>query len=120
MHKTLAMTLLLGLSAGASTASAHHSAAEFDLSIRDHYISGIVKEFRVRNPHTRIVLEITDEKGTRDVEFEGHSRNNFYRAGWREDMVKVGDRITLNAAPMRDGSDGGYVLGVRTEDGDEF
>ncbi len=54
-------------------ARAHHSAARFDLTIRDHYVTGIVKEFKAANPHTKIVLEITDEKGTRDVEFEGHS-----------------------------------------------
>jgi hypothetical protein len=35
-------------------------------------------------------------------------------------MVKVGDRITLNAAPTRDGSDGGYALGVIASDGTKF
>ena len=32
------------------------------------------------NPHAKIVLEISDEKRTRDVEFEGRSRNRYYRA----------------------------------------
>ena len=98
----------------------HHSAARFDLSIRDNQVSGIVKVFEAANPHTKIVLEITDERGTRDVEFEGHSRNNYYRSGWRVGMVEPGDRITLIAAPTRDGSDGGYALGVITEDGVRF
>ena len=35
-------------------------------------------------------------------------------------MVQVGDKITLIAAPMRDGSDGGYALGVRLADGTQF
>jgi len=103
-----------------SFASAHHSAARFDLTIRDRMVSGIVKEFHPANPHTKIVLEITDEKGTRDVEFEGHSLNNYYRGGWRDGMVKVGDKITLNAAPTKDGSDGGYALGVIAADGTKF
>jgi hypothetical protein len=120
MKKTLAITLLFVLAPLPWPTEAHHSAAQFDLSIRDNYVTGIVKEFTVRNPHTRIILEVTDEKGTRDIEFEAHSRNNFYRSGWREGMVKVGDTIRLTAAPMRDGSDGGYVLGVRTADGTEF
>jgi hypothetical protein len=102
------------------SASAHHSAARFDLTIRDHYVTGVVKEWQAANPHTKIVLEITDEKGTRDVEFEGHSRNNYYRSGWREGMVKVGDKITLQAAPTKDGSDGGYALGVIAADGTKF
>ena len=103
-----------------AAAFAHHSAARFDLGIRDNEVSGIVKIFEVANPHTKIVLEITDDKGTRDVEFEGHSRNNYYRSGWRVGMVEPGDRVTLIAAPTRDGSDGGYALGVITEDGVRF
>jgi len=101
-------------------AQAHHSAARFDLTIRDHYVTGIVKEFHAANPHTKIVLEISDEKGTRDVEFEGHSLNNYYRGGWRDGLVKVGDKITLQAAPTKDGSDGGYALGVTAADGTKF
>jgi hypothetical protein len=101
-------------------AEAHHSAARFDLTIRDRTVTGIVKEFHIANPHTKIVLEITDEKGTRDVEFEGHSLNNYYRSGWREGLVKIGDKITLIAAPTRDGSDGGYALGVIAADGTRF
>jgi len=110
----------LVLAAPCWTASAHHSAARFDLTIRDRWVTGIVKEFSPANPHTKIVLTITDEKGTRDVEFEGHSLNNYYRGGWREGMVKVGDKISLNAAPTRDGSDGGYALGVIAADGTRF
>jgi hypothetical protein len=101
-------------------AHAHHSASRFDLSIRDNMVSGVVKEFTAANPHTKIVLEVTDEKGTRDIEFEGHSRNNYYRSGWRVGMVNPGDRITLIAAPTRDGSDGGYALGVIAADGTRF
>jgi hypothetical protein len=111
---------LITLAAVPWVAEAHHSAARFDLSIRDRTVTGIVKEFTPANPHTRIVLEVTDEKGTRDIEYEGHSRNNYYRSGWREGMVKVGDKITLIAAPTKDGSDGGYALGVITADGRRF
>jgi hypothetical protein len=113
--------LLAGLiSLVCGSVHAHHSAAQFDLTIRDNEVEGIIKVFEPANPHTRIVLEITDENGTRDVEFEGHSRNNYYRSGLRPGMVNVGDKVTLIAAPMRDGSDGGYVLGVRLEDGTQF
>jgi hypothetical protein len=118
MRRSLA--LALALIAAPFAASAHHSAIRFDLSIRDNRVSGIVKEWEPANPHTKIVLEVTDDKGTRDIEYEGHSRNNYYRSGWREGMVKVGDKITLIAAPTRDGSDGGYALGVIAVDGTRF
>ena len=111
---------LLFTAALPTAALAHHSAARFDLTIRDHTVTGIVKEFKPANPHTKIVLEIADEKGKRDVEFEGHSRNNYYRAGWREGMVKLGDKITLFAAPTKDGTDGGYALEVVSADGTRF
>lgn len=119
MTSVLRLSLILSVAA-APAALAHHSAARFDLSVRDNHVSGIVKKFEAANPHTTIVLEITDEKGTRDVEFEGHSRNNYFRSGWREGMVEPGDEVTLIAAPTRDGSDGGYALGVITEDGVQF
>jgi hypothetical protein len=114
----IALVAMSGTLAG--NVLAHHSAAQFDLTIRDNEVEGIVKVFDAANPHTRIVLEITDEKGTRDVEFEGHSRNNYYRSGLRPGMVNAGDKVTLIAAPMRDGSDGGYVLNVVLEDGTRF
>jgi len=119
MRKTSILIGCIAL-AVAPLALAHHSAAQFDLTIRDNLVEGIVKVFEPANPHTRIVLEITDEKGTRDVEFEGHSRNNYYRNGLRPDMVHEGDKVTLIAAPMRDGSDGASVLGVILADGTQF
>jgi hypothetical protein len=115
MSRSLAIALALFVTP--CVALAHHSAIRFDLTIRDRMVTGVVKEWEAANPHTKIVLTISDEKGTRDVEFEGHSRNNYYRGGWRDGMVKVGDKITLNAAPTRDG---GYALGVIAADGTRF
>ena len=117
MTKLFALLIAAAL---ALPAFAHHSAARFDLTIRDHTVTGIVREWKPANPHTKIVLEIADEKGKRDVEFEGHSLNNYYRGGWREGMVKPGDKITLIAAPTKDGTDGGYALGVIAADGTRF
>ena len=99
-----------------TSANAHHSAAQFDFR-NTVELSGIVKEARFSNPHARIVLEVTDDRGTRDIEFEGHSRNNMYRQGFRPEMMHVGDKVTIRIAPMRDGSDGGYVTALLTADG---
>jgi hypothetical protein len=40
-----------------------------------------------------------------------------YRQGLRPDMMKVGDKITIRIAPMRNGEDGGYVTALLTADG---
>jgi hypothetical protein len=104
----------IGAAAGAS---AHHSAAQFDFKNTVN-LTGIVKEATFSNPHARILLEVTDdERGKRDIEFEGRSRNNLYRQGFRPDMIKVGDKITIRIWPMRDGSDGGYITALITADG---
>jgi hypothetical protein len=89
-------------------ASAHHSAAQFDFSQRVT-IHGTVKKFNVTNPHTAAVVEVSDDKGTRDVEYEGHSASHFFRAGFTRDMVHVGDEISILIAPRRDGEDGGFI-----------
>ena len=98
-------------------AVAHHSAVQFDFQNTVN-LTGIVKVVQFANPHAKIILEVTDEKrGTRDIQFEGHSRNNMYRQGLRPEMMTVGDKITIRIAPLRDGSDGGYVTALITADG---
>ena len=111
----------LALAALAGTALAHHSAAQFDFR-NTVEITGIVKEARFANPHGRFVLEVTDdERGTRDIEFEAHSRNNMIRSqGLVPGMFEIGNTVTLRIAPMRDGRDGGYVTGFITIDGEEI
>jgi hypothetical protein len=110
--------LALGLAA-APIATAHHSAAMFDFA-KTTQVGGVVKAFELINPHMRLTLTVTDAKGTRDIRFEGHSLNNMYRSGYRKDMVKVGDKLTVVIAPKKDGSDGGYVTSGITADGKRF
>jgi hypothetical protein len=99
-----------------ATAWAHHSAVAFDFQRSVQY-TGTVKNFRAVEPHLRVELELKDEKGTRIVRFEGHSLNNLYRGGYRKGMVKVGDTLTVTAAPMKDGTEGGYVIGAQAKGG---
>ena len=99
--------------------SAHHSAIQFDFT-KSVPIKGVVQKFEAINPHMRLVLRVTDAKGTRDIELEGHSTNNMYRAGYRDNMIKVGDTITVYVAPLKDGSDGGYVTAALAANGTRF
>jgi hypothetical protein len=99
--------------------SAHHSAIQFDFT-KSVAIKGVVQKFEAINPHMRLVVRVTDAKGTRDIELEGHSTNNMYRAGYRDRMIQVGDTITVFVAPLKDGSDGGYVTAATTDKGAKF
>ena len=76
------------LALGASLASAHHSAAQFDFSKRIT-VEGTVERFEVKNPHAAAVIAVNDAKGAR--------------------MVHVGDKIAILIAPRRDGADGGFI-----------
>jgi hypothetical protein len=113
--------LCLVLTFGASThALAHHSAALYDFT-KSVPQTGVVKLISVANPHTKLILSITDDKGNaRDITYEGHSRNNVYRRGWRPNKVKEGDTIVINYAPMKSGEDGGYIQSFTLPDGQQF
>ena len=96
--------------------AAHHSAAIFDFR-KPVTTTGTVKIVKIVNPHSHLIMSITDAKGTRDWDFEGHSASNFYRAGFLRDSVKPGDKISITYAPLRDGKDGGYVVAFTTAGG---
>jgi hypothetical protein len=109
----------IGLVVATGVTMAHHSAAMFDFSRTDQ-LTGLVKEIRVINPHMTLTLDVADANGTHNIDFEGHSSNNFYRVGWRPGMIQVGDRIVVKFAPRKDGHDGGFVIGFTTAQGREI
>lgn len=108
----------LWLATFAGAALAHHSAVMFDFQ-NTVIVEGKVEQVRFANPHMKLILEVTDEKGTRHIEFEGHSRNNMMRQGLTPSLFTEGDSIAIRIAPMRNGEDGGYVTAVRGPDGTE-
>jgi hypothetical protein len=115
-------TNILALSLGVVSVGifAHHSAAQFDFS-QNVPVTGKVVHVDVANPHIDLILEIRSEDGTtREVQFEGHSRNNVYRRGWRPGAINEGDEITIFIAPMRNGEDGGYIQEFSLADGRTF
>lgn len=114
----LSVAVALVAMAGA-TLAAHHSAVQFDFT-KSVPIKGVVKKFQAINPHMRLILRVSDDKGERDIEFEGHSTNNMFRSGYRDKMIQVGDTITVNVAPLKDGSAGGYVVSAITAKGVRF
>jgi hypothetical protein len=104
----------------AAGVQAHHSVAQFDFA-QNVEITGKIVHIDVSNPHIDLILEQPAEGGgTKQVQYEGHSRNNVYRRGWRPDMLKDGDTVTIFIAPMRNGEDGGYIQSFKLEDGRTF
>jgi hypothetical protein len=93
-----------------SSALAHHSFAMFD---PDKLITqtGIVKEFEWTNPHVWIHILAPDQTG-KPVEwsFEMQAVAQATTGGWRADIVKPGDKVSIEFHPLKDGSRGGELV----------
>lgn len=114
---SIVLTVCMGLFSG--LLSAHHSASQFDFS-QNVPVTGKIISLDVSNPHIYLVLAYEEDGMEKEVEFEGHSRNNVYRRGWRPGMMEEGDTVTIFIAPMRNGEDGGYIQSWETKDGNSF
>ena len=102
------------------TATAHHSTAEFDYT-RQVTIKGIVKEVQWTNPHSYIQLLTDGEDGQKiqwSVEIGSPSLN--INMGWRKNSVKVGDVVTMNLSPARNGKPYGTLRVLTFADGQKL
>lgn len=103
--------------AGAGAALAHHSAAMFDSS-KTVTLKGVVKQFQWTNPHSWILVSVQTPDGrVVDWSIEMTSPNLLQRAGWRPTTLTPGDRITITATPLRDGSLGAQFQKATLGDG---
>ena len=105
---------------GGSIALAHHSFAMFD---HEHQVrlAGTVAEFRWQNPHVYIELEAPGADGTmRHWTIECANPGILNRIGWKFNMIKKDDRITVIVAPLRTGEPGALLKQVKLADGSKF
>lgn len=117
---TCILGVMLLISSLSFQATAHHSAACCDFT-QSVPIEGVIKSINMVNPHIKLVLIVTEANGnSKEIFYEGHSRNNVYRRGWRPDMVHAGDKVTINIAPIKTGEDGGYIHSITLSDGRQF
>ena len=113
----LAAVVAVGLLASPGAGWAHHSTAEFDYT-RTIEVQGVVKEVQWTNPHSYLQILSRGPDGAVvqwGVEIGAPAIN--VRLGWRKDSVKVGDKVTLNMAPARDGRNFGTLRVLTFEDG---
>ena len=110
---------LMAIGGLAASSHAHHSYAQFDMTKRLTLV-GTVKEFQWTNPHSWIQLVVTKDGKDEEWALEGGSPNMLFRNGWGPDIIKRGDKVTIEYSPIRDGSLGGEFLSVKTESGRLF
>ena len=114
--------LLLGcacvlLATSGAPVLAHHSPAAFDRS-KEVKLVGTVKEFRWQNPHTWIEVLVPDEKGKEVLwGVELTSPTYLIRAGWKSNIIKPGDKVTVVVNPVRSGEPSGIFRSLTLADG---
>ncbi len=109
------------IAALAFQAQAHHSFAMFDHE-KTITVTGTLKEFEWTNPHCWLHINAADPATGRTVEwaFEMGSVGQIAAQGWKADSVKPGDKITVDAHPLRDGTRGGQYESAKLSDGRTF
>lgn len=120
MKTILPALLALGVLAG-GPAVAHHSFAPYESTLQIK-LSGVVSEFKWVNPHVYIEIDATDEKTgeKRHWLIEGASTSILNRAGWKFNMIKPGDRITVIVSPLRNGEPAALLKQIMLADGRKF
>jgi hypothetical protein len=113
--------IAIAVAAFAVQAAAHHSFAMFDHE-KMITISGNLKEFEWTNPHCWLHVTTVDPATGKTVEwaFEMGSIGQIAAQGWKIDTVKPGDKLTVGAYPLRDGTHGGQYDTVKLPDGRSF
>ena len=98
-------------------AFAHHSNVAFVVT-KVVTISGVVKDFAWRNPHTWLTLDVNDGNGGKvEWALEGRAPGVLLRAGWSRTSLKPGDTVTVDMSPAKDGSKTGLIARVTKADG---
>lgn len=116
--KLAVLTGCVGLLVGALPVLAHHSfAAEYDNS-KPVTIKGKVVRMDWVNPHSHLVLSVTNAEG-KEEEWgaETPPPNGLYRAGWRKDMIKGGEEISVQGFLAKDGTNLMWAQSVTFADG---
>lgn len=115
MRRFLAIAAVT-LSAASVPAAAHHSLAPY-IRTRADVLIGKVKDFQWTNPHTELIILVTEGDKTVEWSFEGVSTSRLASAGFKKDTMMPGDQVSVVYSPRRDGKPGGMFVAVTLADG---
>jgi hypothetical protein len=113
------LILVAGMACAASVpAFAHHSFAMF-ANDKTVVLTGTVNEFEWTNPHSWIHIMTMGKDGKpEEWAFEMGSPSMMAARGWKADSVKVGDKVTVTAHPLKDAeAHGGSEMSVKLPSG---
>ena len=112
--------VLLGGAALAGTAGAHHSFAMYDNNNQVKMV-GTVEQFQWTNPHVYIELVVAGTDGVnKHWTIECANPGILNRSGWKFNMIKPADKLTVIVAPLHTGEPGALLKEVTLPDGRVF
>jgi hypothetical protein len=84
-------------------------------------VTGVVKEFQYTNPHSWLLVDVTNEDGSVTTwGFEAEGPSTLMRAGIRRSDFSPGTEVTITGNPMRDGRPAAAWIIATRGDGKEF
>ena len=96
---------------------AHHGTASFDTT-KDLTLKGTVTDWIWANPHCFLKFDAMDETGTvRNWAVEVSNPTDMTKRGWARSSFKVGDMVTVNLQPVKNGAPIGRLRSVVLPDG---
>lgn len=96
---------------------AHHSYSMFDTD-RKLTVSGTIATVEWSNPHIFVWVYVARAGGGHDLfAFQSGSINSLQRLGWSKHTLAVGDKVTIEFCPLKDGRNGGALVDATRADG---
>jgi len=101
-------------------AFAHHSFAPYEPDIQIQF-TGTVTKYQWTNPHVYIEMDVKSADGqSKHWLIEGANPGILNRIGWKWNMIKMGDEISVIVSPLRNGDPAALLKAVRLPDGTIF
>jgi len=122
MKNKIIVTLFLVLSGlvNLQPLFAHHSSSAYDMA-HPVDMKGVVTNLDWGNPHVFIYMDMKDDKGgVEQWRVEGNSPNMLIRAGWKKEMIKVGDQLSVNGARAKNGAKDLRLISLTLATGQKF
>jgi len=111
------IVLILSVLVIVAPVAAHHGTASFDTS-KDLTLKGTVTDWIWANPHCFLKFDAMDDTGTvRNWAVEVSNPTDMTKRGWARSSFKVGDMVTVNLQPVKNGAPIGRLRTVALPDG---
>jgi hypothetical protein len=114
---TSILFVVVGLIAVSVPVLAHHGNASYDYE-KTVTLKGTVTQWLWSNPHCILKFDVKDDKGiVQHWATEASNPVDMLHAGWNSASLKVGDEITIDVMPSKNGTPVGRIRQVTLGDG---